>query len=166
MAEQSRRVAAQETRFIEAYVATGDLVGSAQKAGYSRPRETVAKLMRRRDVVVAVKTAALSRLYSEGAWVAANTLIEIAGDTLAPKNARVAAAKGIADIIGFGSVGAEIMDKPLSEMTRSELSEARDRAVAYLAELERPTLELTASEAPADEADDDGEPPLTGGLFD
>ena len=144
---------------------TGDLVGSAQKAGYSRPRETAAKLMRRPDVVSAIRVATLARLHTEGAWIAANTLLSIAGDETAPKNPRVTAAKAISEIIGFNSVQDALLDKPLSEMTRAELSAAKDRALAYLAELDRPTIEGTAVEVR--EAEDKGdETPLTGGLFD
>lgn len=165
MAEQSHRVADQEARFVEAFVATGDMTAAARTAGYVKVRETASKLMRRPDVIMAVRTAALARLHTEGAMVAANTLIEIASDKSAPKNPRVAAAKAIAEIIGFNSVEREILDKPLSEMSRAELSAAKDRALAYLAELERPVIEGTAVELPDDEAAA-GDALLPGGLFD
>lgn len=89
----------------------------------------------------AIRAAAIHRVRTEGAEVAARTLIEISGDRTAPKNARVAAARTLAEMTQLGGVDAVGLDKPLSEMTRAELADARARAVAYLAELDAPTIE-------------------------
>ncbi|WCS26732.1 hypothetical protein LOK46_07880 [Methylobacterium sp. NMS14P] len=115
----------------------------------------------------AMRAAAIHRVRTEGAEVAARTLIEISGDRTAPKNARVAAARTLAEMTHLGGVDAIGLDKPLSEMTRAELAEARARAVAYLAELDAPTIETEAIDVSEELlALDAPEPITTGGFFD
>ena len=106
-----------------------------------------------------IRADTVRRVYEEGLPVAVAALIEIAGDKAAPKNPRVAAARALAEMGGLGGAAGDEQDKPLSEMTRAELSAARDQALAYLAELERPVIEGTAIEV-RDDA------PPAGGLFD
>ncbi len=115
----------------------------------------------------AVRAAAIHRVRTEGAEVAARTLIEISGDPTAPKNARVAASRTLAEMTQLGGIDAIGLDKPLSEMTRAELAEARARAVAYLAELDAPTIEGEATDVSEDLLALDGpEPSTAGGFFD
>lgn len=115
----------------------------------------------------AVRAAAIHRVRTEGAEVAARTLIEISGDRTAPKNARVAAARVLAEMNGLASREGDGLNKPLHEMTPAELAEARARAVAYLAELDAPTIEGEATDVSEDPLALDGpEPPAAGGLFD
>ncbi|GJE40451.1 hypothetical protein [Methylobacterium persicinum] len=110
-----------------------------------------------------IREAAMYRLRTEGVAVAVQTLIEISGDRTAPKNARVVASRTLGEMNGLGGLDALGIEKPLSEMTRAELSAAKDRAIAYLAELERPpVIEGIAIEVQDGEA---GEPPELG-LFD
>ncbi|MCJ2064403.1 hypothetical protein MKK63_17015 [Methylobacterium sp. J-088] len=113
----------------------------------------------------AVRAAAIHRIRTEGAEVAARTLIEISGDRTAPKNARVAAARTLAEMTQLGGGDAIGLDKPLSEMTRAELAEARARAVAYLAELDAPTIEGEATDISEDLLALDAPEPRTAGCF-
>lgn len=110
-----------------------------------------------------IRDAAMRRIYEEGLPVAVATLIEIAADRSAPKNPRVAAARSLVEISGLNGVEGLSLDKPLSEMTRAELSAAKDRALAYLADLERPVIEGRAIEV--QDAETVGAPPA-GDLFD
>ena len=115
----------------------------------------------------AVRAAAIHRVRTEGAEVAARTLIEISCDRTAPKNARVAAARALAEMSGLALREGDGLNKPLHEMTPAELTEARARAVAYLAELDAPTIEGEAIDVPEDPLALDGpEPPAAGNLFD
>jgi hypothetical protein len=154
MPDKHGRFSQQEAAFIDFMVSSSDPVYAAEKAGYGSPKQRASDLCKRPEVQAAVRAAVLARVNTEGVSVAAGTLISIAKDETAPKNSRVAAARALAEMTHLGGIDGLGVDKPLSEMTRLELSEARDRAVAYLAELERPTLELTAAEV------------LAGGLFD
>ncbi|MCJ2088006.1 hypothetical protein MKK88_18750 [Methylobacterium sp. E-005] len=115
----------------------------------------------------AVRAAAIHRVRTEGAEVAARTLIEISGDRTAPKNARVAAARALAEMNGLASREGDGLNKPLHEMTPAELAAARARVVAYLAELDAPTIEGEATDVSADPlALDCPEHHAAGGLFD
>lgn len=100
------------------------------------------------------------RLRTEGVATAVATLIEISGDRTAPKNARVAASRAIGEMTHLSALDVLGTDKPLSEMTRSELSAAKDKALAYLAELDAPMIEGRAIEV-----QDECEAPAVG-LFD
>lgn len=157
MPDQSGRLTEQERSFIEHMIASADPVYSAEKAGYAHPRPSASKLVRRPEVVAAIREAVLVRLYSEGVPVAVNTLLEIARDEKAPKNPRIAAARTLAEMTRMGVIDGNGLDKPLSEMTRAELSAAKDRALAYLAELDAPVIEGQAIALPAPEPE---------GLFD
>ncbi|RUP22320.1 hypothetical protein [Methylobacterium sp.] len=154
MPDLKGRMTPQETAFVEAMVRTGDALYSATVAGYAQPASAASKALKRPDIVAAVQTAVRLRVQGEGAAVAAQTLIEIASDATAPKAPRVAAARALAEMTHLGGLEGAGLEKPLSEMTRAELVEARQRAVAYLAELDAPVLDAVAVEAPA------------GGLFD
>lgn len=151
------RMTAQEHEFIAAMVRSGDPLYSAEQAGYAQPASAASKALRRPEIVAAIHAQARARVQGEGAAVAARVLIEIANDDTAPKAPRVAAARTLAEMTQLGGAGAGGLDKPLSEMTRAELVEARQRAVAYLAELDAPVIEATALPAPE---------PAEGGLFD
>ncbi|SFI05467.1 hypothetical protein SAMN02799642_00561 [Methylobacterium brachiatum] len=138
-------------------VRSGDALYSATVAGYAQPASAASKVMRRPDIASAIQAQARARIQGEGSAVAAKVLIEIASDPTAPKAPRVAAATRLADMTQLGGLGPGGLDKPLSEMTRAELVEARQRAVAYLVELDAPVIEGTALPAPE---------PIVGGLFD
>jgi phage terminase small subunit len=148
------RMTPQESAFVEAMVRTGDAVYSATVAGYAQPPSAASKALKRPDIVAAIQTAVRLRVQGEGAAVARTVLVEIALDKTAPKAPRVAAARALAEMTHLGGVEGAGLDKPLSEMSRAELVEARQRAIAYLAELDAPVLEAAPLPAP------------DGGLFD
>lgn len=154
MPDLKGRMTHQETAFVEAMVRTGDALYSATVAGYAQPASAASKALKRPDIVAAINSAVRLRVQSEGAAVAASVLVEIALDKTAPKAPRVAAARALGEMTHLGGLEGAGLDKPLSEMSRAELVEARQRAVAYLAELDAPVIEAKAVEAPA------------GGLFD
>jgi hypothetical protein len=162
MPEKGGRLTEQETAFIAEMTRVGDPVKAAELAGYAHPRQAAHKLNARPEIVRAVWEATELVLRGEGAAVGVGTLIEIARDEKAPKNARVAAAGHLVKLNGYGeAIGASGSAKPLSEMTRAELAEARARAVLYLDELQRggTTIEGEAVALPAPDVS-------SGGLFD
>ena len=157
MPDNKGRLTHQETEFVAAMVRSADPIYSATVAGYAQPASAASKALRRPDIASAITSAVRARVQTEGAAVAAKTLIEVATDATAPKAPRVAAAKALADMVHLGGIEGAGLDKPLSEMSRAELVEARQRAVAYLAELDAPVIEAVALPAPE---------PVEGGLFD
>lgn len=135
-------------------VRTADPIYSATVAGYSSPAKRVSDLMKRPEIAAAIHAQARARIVAEGSAVAGKVLIEIAMDEAAPKAPRVAAARALAEMTHLGGIEGSGLDKPLSEMSRAELVEARQRAVAFLAELDAPVIEAVALAPPE------------GGLFD
>lgn len=148
------RMTAQEVEFVEAMVRTADPLYSATVAGYAQPASAASKAMRRPEIAAAIHAQARARIVAEGSAVAGKVLIEIAMDATAPKAPRVAAARALAEMTHLGGIEGNGLDKPLSEMSRAELVEARQRAVAFLADLDAPVIEAVALPAPE------------GGLFD
>jgi hypothetical protein len=128
----------------------GDPVKCAREAGYSHPSQRAYDLMKRPDVVAAIHSTIQGKMQTEGASVAFRVLVEIANDEKAPKAPRVAAARTLAEMSGLSAgAGAGALDKPPSEMSRAELIEARERALAVLASLEAPRMiEGSTIEAP------------------
>ncbi|MDP4005778.1 hypothetical protein [Methylobacterium sp. NEAU K] len=106
------------------------------------------------------------KLRTVGARVALETLVEISGDRTAPKSARVAASRTLTELNGLVLRQGDGLIKPLHEMTRAELAAARDRAVAYLAELDAPVIEGEESEGLGElPTFDPPNRPAPGGLF-
>ena len=145
----------QERTFVGHMVRVNDATAAATYAGYAQPSSHGGTLMRRPAIIAEVQAAVSQRLRTEGASVGVGVLIEIARDEKAPKNARVMAAAHLVKMSGTGAGERGAEEKPFSEMTRAELAEARERAIAYLAELEAPVIEGEVIASPP-----------TGGLFD
>ncbi|MCJ2125902.1 hypothetical protein [Methylobacterium sp. J-077] len=131
----------QERKFVSHMVRGNDATAAAAFAGYAQPSSHGGTLMRRPVIITEVRKAVAQRLRTAGAGVGVGMLIEIANDDEAPKNTRVMAAAHLAKLSGIGAGEREAEEKPLLEMPRAELSKARERAIAYLAELGAPVIE-------------------------
>ncbi|TXN10705.1 hypothetical protein FV219_06065 [Methylobacterium sp. WL122] len=121
-------------------VHVNDPTAAARSAGYAQPTSRGGELMRRQDVVARVQAAVAHRLKTEGAEVGVGTLIEIAKDVRHPAASRVMAAKALVQLSGVG-VGENEDDRPLSSLSRSELSARANQAREILAELDAPVIE-------------------------
>lgn len=92
---------AQERKFVIHTVRYGDPKLAVKHSGYrGDPSDVAPDLMRSPKIVAAIQAEVSLRIRTEGASVAHNVLMEIAGDKTAPKGARVDAAKALLDRAG------------------------------------------------------------------
>jgi phage terminase small subunit len=139
----------QELEFIGFCADTGNAVRAAELAGYSRPDIAATRLSYRPEVQAAIRAKVSARVAVEGAPAALACLISIVRDENAPKAPRVQASKVLLDLDREQS-GAAGSGGALSEMSRAQLDEAREKAIAYIRSLDAPpVLDLVAEPEPA-----------------
>lgn len=144
---KKKRFSPQETKFIQRTVAGASPVTAAREAGYAHPKAHAYAVMARPDVLEAIRREQASKLVKEGLPIAVATLIEIAGDTKQPANARIAASKVIVDR-GLG-VDDPARNKSPEEMTGEELQRAIQALQRKAADLAKPVIDADpASVAP------------------
>jgi phage terminase small subunit len=119
----------QQQAFAEAYVmGNGNATQAAIAAGYSpvSARQTASRLLHTPHVQNAIRHAQAHALKGRLASKALGVLEKILDDDNAPAGVRVDAAKTVLDRAGLGAIRITESigeDKPLEEMTTSELNE-------------------------------------------
>ena len=109
-----------EARFVEEYVAQGNVAKAEKLAGYAPGGGR--QVARRPEIQSRIAQEQLMRLTMEGAPLAVNTLFEIMRNAKAPAAARIQAAKIVLDrAMPDAASGAE---KEIHEMSAAEIAEA------------------------------------------
>ncbi len=126
MGRKPGRAKAMRRTFVKVMAATGDQTYAAHKAGYSNPETDGSRLMAKQAIKESVMDAQLQRVRTEGVIVAADALIEIAGNKTLPPGARTQAATKLWDISlkDRENGGAA---KEVHEMSAAELQAERRR---------------------------------------
>jgi hypothetical protein len=97
-----------ERRFVEHFVNTGDQNIALRESGLpSNTGHTVRRLRTDPRIIAAIQMEVATKIRTEGASVAIDTLLEIARDKSAPKGARVDSAKTLLDRAGHIAPRAE-----------------------------------------------------------
>lgn len=115
---KSGRLTPQERQFAKHFAQTADPVYSATKAGYNSPQQRASQNLAKPAVVEEVRRAA-REILSNGALVAAQVLVDIAGDASQPAGARVNACDKLIRHAGLSASVEE--DADIGSMSLAEL---------------------------------------------
>jgi hypothetical protein len=126
--------------FVRHIVAGLQPIDAATLSGYAVPAAESWRLMRHAGVIAAIREETTRRLVTESAPLALRVLHEVLGDSAAPANARVAAAKTLLDRGGY--VAQSQSPKPdgasIAEKDTRELHDMIARLESELADRARP----------------------------
>jgi len=122
-----------QRKFVSTFVSTGNAEAATSASGYEITSQYY--LLRRPDIIAAIRFEVQRRLATEGASVGYGAILEVARDEKAPGAARVAAGKALltaAGLLEAPQAGKEA--KSINDMTRDEL---RDFIEAKRAEVDK-----------------------------